>query len=65
MYLEQNIGKLYVNDELDLSSERFEGSKCINYDTIYRMNFVEKLLQPVSYFKTNRYNVIINGELDD
>jgi hypothetical protein len=58
-------GKLYVNEELDLSSERFEGSKCINYDTIYKMNFAEKRLQPVSYFKTNRYNFIIKGELDD
>ena len=58
-------GKLYVNDELELSSERFEGSKCINYDTIYKMNFAEKRLQPVSYFKTNRYNFIIKGELND
>ena len=56
-------GKLYVNDNLDISSEKFEGSKCINYDTIYKMDFERMKLMEVSYFKTKRFNYIIEGEL--
>ena len=58
-------GKLYVNDDLDISSERFKDSKCINYDTVYRMDFERMKLQPVSKFKTKRFNYIIEGEMDD
>jgi len=58
-------GKLYVDDNLTISSERFEGSKCINYDTVYRMDWPSKSLQEVSYFKTKRFNYIIEGEMND
>lgn len=57
-------GKLYVDDNLNLSSERFEGSKCINYDTIYNLDFINKTLQYADEFKTLNYNYIIKGELD-
>lgn len=58
-------GKLYVDDDLNISSERFDNSKCINYDTVYRLNMVEKKLDPISKFKTKRFNYIIEGEMND
>lgn len=55
-------GKLYVDDDLNLSSERFEGSKCINYDTVYELHMVDKKINKIDEFKTKRFNVVINGE---
>lgn len=58
-------GKLYIDNELNLSSERFENSKCINYDTIYKLDFSKKRIENIESFKTKRYNYIIQGELDN
>lgn len=55
--------KLYIDEELSISSERFEGSKCINYDTVYKLDFNEKDIIIYDKFKTLRYNIVISGEL--
>jgi hypothetical protein len=52
-------GKLFIDDEMYLSSERFDNSKCINYDTVYMMK--DKLID-IRYFKTKRFNYVIPGE---
>jgi glutamine phosphoribosylpyrophosphate amidotransferase len=57
--------KLYIDENMTISSEYFEGSKCINADRIYEMNFTDNSLVIESYFKTKRYNIIIEGDLDD
>jgi len=55
--------KLHINEEC-ITSERAPGTKIINADTIYQIEFNEKLTwKEVSYFKTKRYNYIIKGEL--
>lgn len=56
-------GKLYVDDELNMSSEKFEGSKCINADTIYTMDFKNKKLIESGKFKTLNFNFNIKGEM--
>lgn len=56
-------GKLYVDEELNLSSERFENSKCINYNSVYKLDFSKKMLQYESEFKTLNFNFVIKGEL--
>jgi hypothetical protein len=56
-------GKLYIDKDCNISSERFENSKCINSDTIYQINIKEKNIKEISYFKTKRANYIINGEM--
>jgi hypothetical protein len=56
-------GKLYVDKDLNISSERFIHSKCINYDTIYKLDLETKNLIEVDTFKTKRYNIVIKGEL--
>ncbi len=58
-------GKLYVDDKLNISSERFSNSKCINYDTVYKLNLAFLTLKEVSTFKTKRFNYIIKGEMND
>ena len=50
-------GKLYTHNG-DVSSERFENSRCINADTVYRLN-----LEEIAKFKTKRFNFIVPGEL--
>lgn len=55
--------KLYIDEDLSISSERFEGSKCINYDTVYKLGFNEKNVIIYDEFKTLRYNIVIDGEL--
>jgi len=57
-------GKLYIDTDLNISSERFEDSKCINYDTIYKIDFENKNIIEVSEFKTKRFNIIIQGEFE-
>lgn len=53
--------KLYIDDDMNISSERFNNSKCINYDTIYKVN--ENNLEVFGSFKTLRYSIIVAGEL--
>lgn len=55
-------GKLYVDNELTISSERFDNSKCINYDTVYNLELVNKTVNIIDNFKTLRYNIIIPGD---
>ena len=55
--------KLYIDNELTISSERFNDSKCINYDTIYSLNLKNRDIKIVNHFQTKRYNIIIQGEL--
>lgn len=55
--------KLYIDDKLSISSERFTNSKCINYDTIYELNLQNNSLAEVGYFTTKRYNIIVPNEL--
>ena len=57
--------KLYIDDNMTISSESFLESKCINADRIYMMDLEKRSLAIESYFKTKRYNIIIKGELDD
>lgn len=56
-------GKLYVDENLSISSERFEGSKCINYDTVYLIDWENRCLVPVDTFKTRLFNFIVKGEM--
>jgi len=56
-------GKLFVDDDMSISSERFDNSKCINYETFYRMDFKNMKLSAGDKFTTARYNIIIDGEL--
>lgn len=56
-------GKLFIDDDFSISSERFEGSKCINADTVYEFMPKEKHLLVVDKFKTVRFNFVIPGEL--
>jgi glutamine phosphoribosylpyrophosphate amidotransferase len=55
--------KLYIDDELSISSERFSGSKCINYDSVYEINLKTKELYIRDTFKTLRFNIVVPGEL--
>lgn len=70
LYLDTDIymfrskhGKLYIDKDLNISSERFINSKCINYDTIYKVNFKEKNIIIHNTFKTKKFNIIVKGEL--
>jgi hypothetical protein len=56
-------GKLFIDADLTISSERFENSKCINYDTVYSVSFKEKSLIIVDTFKTKKFNIVVKGEL--
>lgn len=55
-------GKLYIDENMNISSERFDGSKCINADTIYKIHPKNKQITEVDYFKTKRFNFYIAGE---
>ena len=57
--------KLYIDEKMTLSSERFPGSRCINADRIYRMDPVRRELKVEGRFRTRRFNINIEGELDD
>ena len=57
--------KLYIDNDMTISSERFDGSMCIKYDCIYRTDFGNKRLIVDDYFKTKHFNITIKGELDD
>jgi glutamine phosphoribosylpyrophosphate amidotransferase len=58
--------KLYVDLEtMTMSSERFDGSRCINADRVYDVDLVSGKLSIASYFKTKHFNINIKGELDD
>lgn len=56
-------GKLYIDNDLNISSERFENSKCINYDAIYQFDFKNKLIKDILKFKTKKFNIIVKGEM--
>lgn len=56
-------GKLYIDEELSISSERFDNSKCINYDTIYNFDFINKKVNIIGNFSTFKFNYIVAGEL--
>jgi len=54
--------KLYIDDDMNISSEYFEGSKCINYDTVYELNLNNRRISKIDNFETKRFNIIIQGE---
>ena len=56
-------GQLHIDKDMNISSERFEGSKCINYDTIYQVDLKEKQLKEIDSFNTKRFNIVVPGEL--
>lgn len=56
--------KLYIDEDLNISSEQFDGSKCINFDTIYKVNFND-FLTKVGEFTTKRFNIVVPGELPE
>ena len=56
-------GKIYIDDNMNISSERFENSKCINADTIYEVDLKNKNLIEIDRFKTKRFNFVIKGEI--
>lgn len=56
-------GKLYIDEEMNISSERFENSKCINYDTVYCLDIINKRYNIINQFKTLRCNIVVPGEL--
>ena len=56
-------GKLFIDNNMSISSERFDNSKCINYDTFYHLDFKNMKLSAGEKFTTARYNIIINGEM--
>lgn len=70
LYLDKGIeifrtrhGKLYIDEDMNISSERFPDSKCINYDTIYNVDVQNKKLTVQDTFKTKRFNICIDGEI--
>jgi len=54
--------QLYIDNDLTVCSERFSGSKCINYDTVYK---IDDDIEAIDTFETKRFNIIVQGELDD
>lgn len=56
-------GKLYMDDDLTISSEKFKNSKCINSDNVYELDIINKKVNIIDNFKTLRYNIVIPGEL--
>ena len=56
-------GKLYIDEEMSISSERFDSSKCINYDTVYDLDLINKNVNIINKFKTPRCNIIVPGEM--
>lgn len=56
-------GKLYIDGEMSISSERFKNSKCINYDTIYELDLINKNVNIINKFKTLRCNIVVPGEM--
>ena len=54
--------KIYIDKDMNISSEHFEGSACLPYDTIYEIDLANKKLKAIDNFKTKRYNIIINGD---
>lgn len=56
-------GKLHIDNDLNLSSERFENSKCINYDIVYTIDFDNNKLVVYDKFKTKSFNIVVSGEL--
>lgn len=58
-------GKLYIDEEMSISSERFENSKCINHDTVYELDLINKKVNIINKFKTLRCNIIVSGEFEE
>ena len=56
-------GKIHIDKDMSFSSERFTNSFCINYDTVYKIDFKNNKLSGVGTFKTKRFNIIVNGEI--
>jgi len=56
-------GKLYIDESMNISSERFVGSKCIGYNRIYKLDLNKKHIIPKQPFITKRFNFVIAGEL--
>ena len=56
-------GKLYIDEEMSISSERFDISKCINYDTVYDLDLINKNVNIINKFKTPRCNIIVPVEM--
>ncbi len=57
-------GKLFLDEQLNISSERFENSKCINADTVYVVDTDNLEIVPLYFFKTKRFNFVVKGELE-
>lgn len=53
LYVFRNeISPLFVNDEFAISSTQFDGSTSLAPNTVWRMNFETKELEPEAYFTT-------------
>ena len=56
-------GKLFIDDDMNISSERFENSRCINSNTVYALLPWIPDYSEVTEFKTKRFNFVIPGEM--
>jgi len=56
-------GKLFIDEDMNVSSERFLGSKCIGYNRIYKLDLDKKHIISKQPFITKRFNFVIKGEL--
>lgn len=56
-------GKLFIDDDMNVSSERFENSRCINANTIYALLPWIPDYAVITEFKTKRFNFVIPGEM--
>lgn len=54
--------KVYIDADMNISSEKFENSFCLPYDIIYKIHLQDKFLEEVCNFKTKRYNIVISGD---
>jgi len=56
-------GKLYIDDDFNISTEQFKKSLCIHYDTVYKLDLQQKSMIEIAKFTTKRYNIVIEGDL--
>lgn len=59
MIFRSKHGKLYIDADMNISSESFEDAINIPADTVYKIDLETHKLSPVYSFKTNRFNVVI------
>lgn len=46
------ISPMFYDDELNFSSTKFENSKSLDPNKVFKIDLVNKILQPVAYFET-------------